>query len=84
MKYRTKSLAEATALLADENMVTEFVGLEPSERQNKFKFVINVDVDETVFNQWTLDYINGKVRVNPKQYDAEINMLRDRLSLAKN
>lgn len=84
MKYRTKSLAEATALLADTDMVTEFVGLETSERQNKFKFVITVEADETVFNQWTLDYINGKIRVNPKQYDAEMNMLRDRLSLAKN
>lgn len=84
MKYRTKSLAEATALLADEKMDTEFVGLEPSERQNKFKFVISVSVDETVFNQWSLDYINGKIKVNPKKYDADMNMLRDRLSLAKN
>lgn len=83
-KYRTRSLAEAAALLVDPNVETKFDSLEPTDQHNKFKFVIAINSEDEVFNQWVNNYINNETTVKPKEYDAALNMLRDRLSLAKN
>lgn len=71
-------------MLSDETIKTSFEGLEPTDQYNKFKFVIKIEATDAEFNTWVLDYINNKTTVRPKEYDAVVNMLRDRLNIAKN
>lgn len=83
MTYRTTSLQQAAALMAQAEFVVDYAKLEPTEQPNKFKFVLEIHTEKEVFDQWIADYTNQKTTVEPKNYDSKINVLRDNLNLQK-
>ena len=84
MKYRTRNMTEAAALLADETIKTNYESLEPTNKPNIFKFVIATDASPEDFDTWVAAYVNNETMVRPKRYDEQLNMLRDRVNIAKN
>jgi len=84
MKYRTTSLQQSAAILADANLDVTFVQLELTDKSNKFKFVLEVNAEKDTLDKWINDYTNERIFVEPKKYDAKLNILRDNLSLYKN
>ena len=84
MKYRTTSLQQSAALLANPDLDVSFVQLEVTDKANKFKFVLEVNAEKSDLDQWINDYTNERTFVEPKKYDAKLNILRDNLSLCKN
>jgi hypothetical protein len=83
-KFRTRSLHEAAALMAQESFEVEYIELEPTEQPNKFKFVLGIHTEEDTFNNWRRDYVNQKTRIEPKTYVEKLNILRDNLVYSKN
>lgn len=83
MRFRTKSLQQAAALMSQTDFGIFYLELQPTSQENKYEFIFEVEGEETIFNQWILDYMNRKVCIEPKTYDASLNVLRDNLSLQK-
>jgi hypothetical protein len=60
-----------------------YVELQPTSQDNKYEFIFEIEGEEEDFNKWALDYMNRKVCIEPKTYDASLNVLRDNLNLQK-
>jgi hypothetical protein len=84
MRYRTRNMSEAAALLADDTIKTSYEGLEPTNKPNIFKFIIATEASQEDFDTWVGRYVNNEILVSPKRYDEQLNMLRDRVNIAKN
>ena len=84
MKYRTTSMQQSAALLAYSGLDVSFVQLELTDKHNKFKFVLEVMAEKDELDKWINDYTNERVLIEPKTYDAKLNILRDNLALQKN
>jgi len=83
--YKTKSMQEAATLLTQDLFNVEYLRLDPIEgKVNKFKFVFKLNTNQETFTQYKTDYINRKLRIEPKKYDESLNILRDNLAIAKN
>lgn len=83
MIFRTANLYESSALLSQKDFQVDFVELEPTEQENKYKFVLEITATPEQFDTWRKNYMNNRVSVNPKDYDSSINLLRDNLNLYK-
>ena len=83
MRFKTKSLQQAAALMSQVCFPAEYVELEPTSQENKFQFVFDVMASDEEFQKWVLDYMNKKTAVEPKTYDSSLNVLRDNLSHQK-
>jgi len=83
MKYRTRSLNTGAALLAQDVFDLYYLELQATDNINKFEFIFEIDAGEAEFNEWMLQYINRKVKVEPKAYDSALNQLRDALRIQK-
>lgn len=78
--YKTTTLQEAAALLSQENFKVRFVGLEPTVDPKRMKFVLEAETSKKELDGWLGDYINENALVQPKRYDAKLNILRDNLN----
>jgi hypothetical protein len=81
MQYKTKSIQQAAAILAQTEFPTEYAGLQPTVRQDRVEFIIEVMTEENIFQEWMYRYINQKVCVEPKTFHQALNSIKDNLGL---
>ncbi len=77
MQFKTKNLQQAAALLSQEKFKVIYSHLEPTERENKFKFVLEVESESTDFHEWQMDYMNKRTKIEPKTYDSNLGTIRE-------
>ena len=83
MQFKTKNLQQAAALLSQDRFKTTYSHLEPTQRENKFEFVLEVEAEAPDFHEWQMDYMNKRTKIEPKAYDSNLGLLRDNLSLQR-
>lgn len=83
MQFKTKNLQQAAALLSQEKFKVTYSHLEPTQRENKFEFVLEVEAEAPDFHTWQMDYMNKRTKIEPKTYDSNLGLLRDNLSLQR-
>jgi hypothetical protein len=83
MTYKTTSLQEAAALMSQTIFKVEYIEPSPTKDPSRFEFVFEVEAGEAIFTQWSRDYMHRRTSVEPKTYDASLNVLRDTLNHQK-
>lgn len=82
--YSTVSMYEAAAILAAQDFQADYEDiLPPAPKEKRSSFVLKIYSDPKTIAEYTKNYYNGRVFVEPRTYDEKIHMLRDILKRSK-
>ena len=69
--------------MASQDFGVFYIEIRPTGVSDRYEFIYEIDASEEEFGKWRLDYMNKRICIEPKTYDAAVNTLRDILNMQK-